>query len=114
MGLILICWTLAALIGWGGGLLMRAENEKKAQGGEIEAVETPAGAEYYDELCRSFRDLRLANNGDFSRRPALMNLSTAIWRMGKGEGVEPAVLDYLLGQLKGGAEVLARIKGEGA
>lgn len=112
MGLILICWTLAALIGLGGGLLLRAE--KRAQGAEIEAVETTAGAEYYDELCRSWRGLRLANEHDYSRRPALMNLSTAIWRMGQGEGVEPKVLDYLLGQLKGGAEVLAKIKGVGA
>ena len=111
---MLVCWAVAAILGGAYGLLlrsMRAEGEKESGAGVVE--ETP-GAEYYDTLCACWRELRLTNERDHSRRVALMNLSTAIWKMGQGEGVEPDVLDYLLGQLNGGAGVLAKIKGEGA
>ena len=111
---MLVCWAVAAILGGAYGLLLRSsrtEGEKESGAGVVE--ETP-GAEYYETLCACWRGLRLANERDHSRRAALMNLSTAIWKIGQGEGVEPKVLDYLLGQLNGGAGVLEKIKGEGA
>ena len=111
---MLVCWAVAAILGGAYGLLlrsMRAEGEKESGAGVME--ETP-GAEYYETLCACWRGLRLANERDRSKRVALINLSTAIWKIGQGEWVEPKVLDYLLGQLNGGAGVLEKIKGDGA
>ena len=79
-----------------------------------EAVETSDDSVVLSVLRNHFRDIRMANAGEYGRRLDLLNLSTAIQKLDAGVPVETSVVLALLSRLRGTREAIEQIKGAGA
>lgn len=111
--LFVVCVSLATLIFMA---MYRVSKYKKEmqENAEIQARNEQDSGTVVSLLRGEFRAIRIANEGDSSRRMDLLNLSTAIQKLNRGETVEKSTILFLLSRLEGTEKLIETIKGAGA
>ena len=92
---------------------LRREQKETREKAIIQAEKEAKAGSYARILRDEFRDIRIANITDYARRIDLLNLSTAIQFLNRGELVEKSTLIFVLSRLKGTEKAIERIKGAG-
>ena len=92
---------------------LKREQKETREKAIIQAEKEAKAGSYARILRDEFRDIRIANMTDYARRIDLLNLSTAIQFLNRGELVEKSTLIFVLSRLKGTEKAIERIKGAG-
>ena len=101
-----VCGTLGTLI-----LIALVKYAREQKGAPDRAPIPEADPVLLSALRDDFRAIRLANPG---ASVDLLNLSTMIQKLDRGEVVEMSTVLFLLSRLKGTEDTIKKIKGEGA
>lgn len=106
MLIAIVCGTLGILILVALVKFAKEQNEKFSEPPSPEADPVLLSV-----LRDDFRAIRMANPG---ASVDLLNLSTMIQKLDRGDGVETSTVLFLLSRLKGTEGTIKKIKGEGA